>query len=808
MFCNFLDMLCVDNCPQTSNPHQSDCNANGVGDACDRTCLPERDTAFGYNWTCTEGGQTVSQTCIQGAGNATRVCGQYGDWSTLVNTSLCFSAAFNEIKQNISIDSLIVIVDIFKNNTAPATSGDIGVIVAVLDTTIEATTNVTREEVEVILTNTLIVVDVLADDSSQTLLTQSQEDTQVAQKVLNVLETQASNLALISQENVKLDTSKNVFIETRTVVASQSEVIVINANNIKEETEDTPTVSIPIPEGLNSSLRLSVSVVVMRNIGKLISSFSDDITVGVEGLKLNNFAEFEIVSPMISIQLFSGNELLTTDGSDTLAELSIPLSLSQIDLTERYIKLTCIFLGNASSSNPNWEDSGIQNVSADDITNGVLTCLPGHNTAFVVLVGVGSLESQTVVLNILSYIGCSLSVICLLISMVIYLIFGRNLLRKIYHFVHFKLALSLCLLYLAFLFGVEPAYANVWLYIPCKIVTVVVEYFLLVTFLWMLMEGIVVFIMIMWPFHQFNWKHFVIFACISWGLPLIYVIPFIPFFHEYYISPPNHLNSSVLTSSAKYCFIHNDENTNLIYSITAPLAVVIIMNFMVLSIVIIRCVLLIVRQKSLSKLQRTQKTALRLLRLLLVMFPVLGFGWSFGLLAIYFNTTVFAWMFTIFSAFQGILFLFLVLLLRRDIQRYIVNLLNFKSKYLTLHSRISSYYSKPVSTRVTSVVTKQTLIFDQPQMTHDLQFPPSVVNDLEFQAGLTTASRIFAADKLGMLPPTVELEEILMFYEEKKYSRIESITKPEVDKENIDIFEKLARDLDELAKQITEVDND
>ena len=757
---------------------------------CDTTCLPERDTKFGYNWTCTEGGQTVSQTCIEGAGNASRVCGHNGKWSSLVNTSLCFSAEFNEIKQNISIDSLTVIVAIFKNDTVPTTSGDISVIVAVLNTTIEATTNVTREVIETILNNTLAIVDVLADDSSQTLLTQSQEDTQVSQKVLNILEMQAGNLALKSQNDVKLNTSKNVFVETRTVEVSQSEGIVINANNIQEETEYTPTIRVPIPKGLNSSKKLSVSVVVMKNIGKLIQSFSGDITVGVEGIKLNNFAEFVIVSSLIAIQLFFDNKLLTTDGSDTLAELSLPLSLSSIDLTRGYIKPTCLSLGNASSSNPNWEDTGILNVSADDITNGVLTCLPGHNTAFVVLVGVGNLESQTVVLNILSYIGCSLSVICLLISMVIYLLFGRNLLRKIYHFVHFKLALSLCLLYLAFLFGVEPAYANVWLYIPCKVVTVVVEYFLLVTFLWMLMEGIVVLIMIIWPFHQFNWKQFVIFSCISWGLPLIYVIPFIPFYHEYYISPPNHLNSSVLRSSAEYCFLHNDENTNLIYSVTVPLAVVIIMNIVILSIVIIRCVLLFVGQKSLSKLQRTQKTALRLLRLLLVMFPVLGFGWSFGILAIYFNTTVFAWLFTIFCAFQGILFLFLVLLLRRDIQRSIVNLLNLKSKYLTLHSTLSSYYSKPVSTRVTSAVTKQTLILDQPEITPepDLQSPPSVVIDLELQHDLTSANRIFTADKTGMLPPAVK--EMIMFYEERRYTRVESDTRPEDIKKIQKIFSK------------------
>ena len=705
-----FDSFCKDNCPTIYNPSQSDCNGNEIGDACDTTCVPETDQIFFYSWTCTEGGETEYVPCIQGGGNASRLCKENGNWSDLIDTSNCFSPEYEVFRGNISIDQLEDLAKVVTEKE-PASAGDIGLIVDVLNTTIEATLSVSTTERENIVNNTLKIVNVLAADSSQTLLVQSQDTTNVAQMVINILERQASSLALNQPTNVRLNMTENVFIETQTIDPTQAEGVVINADNIKGEKEGqtTPSVIVPIPKGIDPQKSLSVSVVVIKNIANLITSFADTITVGTGGLKLSGFSNFWIVSPVISVQLFSGNEQIIGNGTNPLIELSVPLSLSGIDFVLHYIKPTCLALTDSPSSNPQWYDGGIRNVSSNDIdSDDLVRCLSFHATPFVVLVGVGNLESQSVVLNILSYVGCVLSVICLLISLVIYLLFGRKLLKKIYHFVHFQLALSLCLLYLAFLFGVEPAYANVWLYIPCKIVTVVVEYLLLVVFLWMLMEGLVVLIMIMWPFHQFGWKHFVIFSLLSWGIPLLYVIPFIPFFHEYYISPPLRDSSIVsLTNEAKYCFLHNDETTNLILSVTIPLALIIILNVIILTAVIIRCILIITQQISFSKLQRAQKTSLRLLRLLIVMFPVLVFGWTFGLLAIYFNTAVFAWMFTILCAFQGILILFFVLLIRRDIQQSIVNALNLRAVFLTMLSRISSQFSKTVTSKESRSPTKQ-----------------------------------------------------------------------------------------------------
>ena len=282
-----------------------------------------------------------------------------------------------------------------------------------------------------------------------------------------------------------------------------------------------------------------------------------------------------------------------------------------------------------------------------------------------------------------------------------------------------------------------------------------------------------IFIMIYLPFRKFTKRYFFAFFCISWICPLLYVLAVSPWFHPYLISPPyfgsiqcaNTTNSTKSTLTANnasvpvinptpgFCWIHNDEDTKLIFAVTVPILLIIIINIIIFVSVAIRCFLLIRQQKSVHLLARSQRIGLRLFRLSLVLFPVLGFGWTFGLIAIISNVAIFAWIFTILGSGQGVLILFLVILIRKDIRLSILRSLNLKAKLSSLSSKITSQF-----TRLTTAAP----------------FYWNLTRLLENE--LLTRSTLELPKQQGLLSPIVEIDDLISYLEEKPW---ETQTYPE-----------------------------
>ena len=693
------------------------------------------------------------------------------------------------------------------------------------------------------------IVDLLVNTTNLPLLNQTQQISGISQRILDLLEGQASSL-IDQGVNMKLNDSRNVFFETRNVTKD----VMITADNIQIQGQRSPSVF--IPKLLNAGTqKMSVSVIVVKNIANLITSFSDSITLGTNGLKLSAFSRIEIVTPIVSVQIFSDKQLVSKVANDTTVDLSFPLDLTQLDTSRNFFKPTCLFLANLTSDTPQWKDEGILDVSSNQVTsNNFLICNSGHTTAFAVLIGINALEAQSIVLNILSYIGCSVVVICLLISLVIYILFGRRLLRKVYHFIHFQLAISLCLLYIMFLLGVELAYADVWHYIPCKMVTVIMEYLLLVVFLLLLFESVFILFMVMWPLFTFTWKHSVIFFCIAWFLPIIYLTPFIPFFHEFYLSPPPNTNAF---GGLNYCWLYLDGNTNVLYTIVVPLALIVLAIFIILIIVAVWFVSLMIKKK-LKELEPMERTSLRRFAFISMFFPLVTFGWGCGFPAIYFNNIIFASFFTFFCCLQGLLFLIFALLVRRAIRRSIVKSLNLKHKISKILSNIAAQKDAAKDPFSDNVYTQEPkhlpeLDSDWDPTTHYLSENEdwrSIVHELEaaslayipsttaigpmglpifsdetdgkssyFRPSVSTSispsqaainrkisARRRRSEEDPQIPSTLDLPGdivgMLSFYEEKpRESVLETVEEtPE------DLLDKIQKDLDEIMTQMTEVE--
>ena len=182
------------------------------------------------------------------------------------------------------------------------------------------------------------------------------------------------------------------------------------------------------------------------------------------------------------------------------------------------------------------------------------------------------------VLQFISYIGCGISIACLLVAIVFFLFLGwavpyyqwhlptvvilflrRELFAKVHYFIHLNLSITLCLAYITFVAGIEKGAAyqvgniqhdtfkHEWGLIPikwtfdikfgtlsvhysrllsmhtlfnmqasCIVVAALLHYLFLSVFCWMLCEGIMLYLMLVLVFSKISRKWW-IFLIIGYG---------------------------------------------------------------------------------------------------------------------------------------------------------------------------------------------------------------------------------------------------------------------------------------------------
>ena len=64
-----------------------------------------------------------------------------------------------------------------------------------------------------------------------------------------------------------------------------------------------------------------------------------------------------------------------------------------------------------------WSSEGLR-VGAFDESSGTVTCISNHLTSFAVLVDVSGQQPPSLPLSILTYIGCGISIICLVLTVI------------------------------------------------------------------------------------------------------------------------------------------------------------------------------------------------------------------------------------------------------------------------------------------------------------------------------------------------------------------------------------------------------
>ncbi|XP_066961100.1 uncharacterized protein [Macrobrachium rosenbergii] len=302
-------------------------------------------------------------------------------------------------------------------------------------------------------------------------------------------------------------------------------------------------------------------------------------------------------------------------------------------------------------------------------------CLCNHLTCFAQLINYDDEEFEgihAIALDIITVIGCSLSIIGLLMVFATFCLF-KKWRRSLSNKILVNLSISVFCSIVIFLAGINQT----WNTILCRSVAVSLHYFILASFGWMLVEAVhqyLKFVKVVGTYiPRFLWK-----ASVSaWGLPVLPIIVVLVYDSTLYDNKGSDEVEGKICWMSSECFI---------YAMLPPLALTMLVNIIMFVLIIRGAVWGRARMNStLSE----RSLFMSQLSMAVCVFFLLGFTWIFGLLSIWKGRLLFSYLFCIFNTLQGF-FIFLFHLCRERTAR------RLWKDFLSVISRVPVSTSDPV----------------------------------------------------------------------------------------------------------------
>ncbi|PVD29137.1 hypothetical protein C0Q70_11734 [Pomacea canaliculata] len=306
-----------------------------------------------------------------------------------------------------------------------------------------------------------------------------------------------------------------------------------------------------------------------------------------------------------------------------LPPLSSPESIVSLTLVDRRVFVSC-------SNEGAWSNAGCElDEKASNSTDTVCRC--HHLTNFAVLMSpYRSSSHDDIALSIITYIGCGLSVLGCLVTLIVYLRLWRYLKSTRAHLL-MQLCAVLIVFYIIFLAGIERT-SDV---VACKAVALVLHFLLLVAFFQMLALGVEIAVTVTYVFSATRSKLCYL-ILLAWGM-----------------SP---------------CVCWLSLESGLLFAFVGPALLVILTNSVVL-VIVLRAVYSTAVMTTKTKQEKLKAGV----RNICVLLPSMGLTWVFGTLAVNERTVVFEYIFAVCNCLQGVfIFVFYCFLnssVREGVQR-------------------------------------------------------------------------------------------------------------------------------------------
>lgn len=599
---------------------------------------------FNVTWGATMEEETATQVCPRGAsGESTRRCLKNGVWG-YPDYRHCSSKEFYQLREKInklfnlslpSSDQITNVISELSVLTEPKQydammAGDIKISTQILREIVEynkkfangSATNQRNIEGFLQIVSNLLVLNNLEDFS------QLQKSNRTATDLARIAEDfglQVANGQSNSKESFYL-VKENIAMEAKRVAKDiEGPVTFPNYSDGPLSTPvwtDDGKQSITLPKALFKMTRnpFTNGTKLASFLFRTLTSFlqqesSDDGNIG---------DHYRVVSRIISSSVQPPPGKLA---EPVVIEFSGIKELLESMGTESSVK--CVYWDyTLNSVGGGWSTKGCRRSRYVDES---VTCECDHLTNFAVLLDTSGISSQhpghSETLNYITLVGCSMSLFGIFITLMVHYLFWRNL-KSPKTTIHVNFCFALLAANIFLLIGSSAREIKVL----CTVISIFLHYFFLSAIFWMLAEGLQIYYAIVQVFSgEWRWKCFYI---LGWAGPLVIVVPCLC------------ITRTEGYGEDKTCWL--SFHSGLIWAFIGPSLTVLLVNA-VIFVWVIRAMLTSHKMTSAShkeKIKRGIKSSI-------ILFPLLGLTWVFGVLGFDQHTVVFLYLFAIFNSLQG-----------------------------------------------------------------------------------------------------------------------------------------------------------
>ncbi|XP_065916199.1 adhesion G protein-coupled receptor L4-like isoform X2 [Dysidea avara] len=345
-------------------------------------------------------------------------------------------------------------------------------------------------------------------------------------------------------------------------------------------------------------------------------------------------ALYRLVSPVVSLttscSFQSCADAVKTDGIEFVIKHNTNISNGS--------STVCAFwnFSIAREYEPFWSTEGCKKI---DQTAERTKCVCNHLTHFGILFdsrgGSSQISSENkTALSLVTYLGVGFSLLALILTMISFVILRSQ--WSLRTFVHINLCCTLFFAQLIFVLGIDKTSNDV----VCATIAVLLHYLFLTTFMWMLTEGVVLYIVLVKVFAQIDWKYYTGFTLLCYGGPLLYMILCVPLG----LARRNEWSYG----SDDFCWL--TYNDHFIWAFIAPVLVLITINigFLIMAIRIMKR-----HQTEAAVAERTSKErAWYWFRGSMSLIIIMGINWVFGVILFHEYILPLIYLFAITTSLQ------------------------------------------------------------------------------------------------------------------------------------------------------------